>query len=135
MLRAVFSLMGWITLGFVAMLLLVGVLSAGHWSLHVPALTLAVFGRLFFSAVALSAVGLGLIGCRKWAALAFSLITLCLSFWALTDALHAVPWSWNGIGYWYGLLLISPSVLTVRYWHTLVWRVKRSEKYGNSSLD
>lgn len=134
MVRVFFSLMGAITFCFVAMLLLVGVLSAGH-SGHALPFTPAVIGRLIFLAVALSVLGLGLFGLRRWAALVFSLLTLYMSFWTFADSIHAVPWSWEGIGYWYGLLLISPSVFTVRYWHTLVWRTKRSEKDGDPSAD
>ena len=134
MAKIVFRLMGYITFCYVAGVLLLFVLSAGHWSLHVPPLTLAAFGRLFFLAVALSILGLGLFGLRKWASLVFSLIALYGGLWAFADAFHhTVPWSWDGIEYWWGLLLICPSVFTVRYWHTLVWRKKKSEKTGNPS--
>lgn len=135
MARVVFSVMGAITFCYVAMVLLVLVLPAGHSSLHALPFTPAVIGRLLFFAVALSVLGLGLIGLRKWAALVFSLVALYGSFWAFTGAIHIVPWSWNGIELSWGLFLVSPSVFTVRYWRTLVWRAKRSEKDGNSSAD
>lgn len=135
MARAVFSAMGAIMFCCVAMVLLVLFLSAGHSSGHVPPLTFPIFGRLFFLAVALSVLGLGLIGLRKWAALAFSLCTLYMSFWVFAESLHSVPWSWSGIGFWWGLLLVSPSVLTLIFWHSLVWRARKFEKDGVSSAD
>jgi uncharacterized membrane protein len=133
MAKVVFSLMGCITFCYAAVALLVLVLSTGHSSDHFPPLPVASLAMLLFLAVALTIVGLGLIGLRRWAALAFSLLALYLSFWAFADAFHAVPGSSNGIRYGYGLLLICPSVFTVRYWHTLVWRKKKSEKAGNPS--
>ncbi len=136
MARVVFRLMGGITFCYVAGVILLIVLSAGHSSLHALPFTPAVIGRLFLLVVGLSVLGLGLFGLRKWAALVFSLIALYGGLWAFADAFHhTVPWSWDGIEYWWGLLLISPSVLTVTYWRTLVWRVKNSEKGGNSSPD
>jgi hypothetical protein len=117
-----FSIMGCISFAFVFVLFVVGVLSAGHWSLRVPALTPVALVRLLVAAAALITIGLGLFGRRKWAALGFSLVTLYLAFWAFADAVPSVPWSWDGIGYWYGVILLCPSLLTVMCWRTLLWR-------------
>ena len=122
--KAVFYVMGAIVFSFVAMLLLVGVLSACSLSLRVPPLTLMIGIRLGASTAVFTLVGLGLFGLRKWAALAFSVMTLYMAFWALKDTLHSVPWLWNGIGYWFAVLLITPTVFTVKFWEILVWRSK-----------
>jgi len=120
--RAIFAIMGGISLLFACAIVLIGLLSAGHWSQHVPPLNLVIFLKLMAYVLGLSVLGVGLLGGRKWAALVFSLITLYLAYKAFENAISSVPWSWSGIGYWWGLLLLSPLVLTAKYWRTLVWR-------------
>jgi hypothetical protein len=74
--------------------------------------------------VAFALMGLGLIYLKKWAVIAFSALTLYAAFWAIRSALEpaAHPGDATWLGYVYGLLLILPAILTVKYWRTLVWR-------------
>ncbi len=124
--KVLFSIMGAITLCFVCGIILAIILAAGHWSGHVPPLTLAVFVRLFLIAVALSVVELGLIGGRKWAALAFSIMTVGYALLVVREIvqgiIHPIPGRDDWVGFVFALVLSIPTVVTVKAWRTLVWR-------------
>jgi hypothetical protein len=125
--KAIFYVMSAIVFSFVGMLILVGILAAGHLSGRVPPLTLTTGIRFAVSIAGLILIGLGLLALRKWAALIFSLLTLYLAFWTFNDAIHSVPWSRDGIGYWFSLLLITPIAMTLKFWRTLTWHGNKHE--------
>jgi hypothetical protein len=94
---------------------------------HPPEHSGAGFLRFGGYVVALTVVGMGLLYLKKWAAAIFSGLTLYLAFWMVKGAIHKVPGQWNRIGFLFALLLIIPSILTAKHWHSLVWWHKRDD--------
>jgi hypothetical protein len=112
--KMAFQIMGALVLAFAVMLTLGGAVTVARYPPH----TIKDVIPLALASVLLLLLGIGLYRVRKWAALAFSMLTVGLAGWSIRDAIHSVPWSWNGIGYWFALVLIVPTILTVRFWPT-----------------
>ena len=74
---------------------------------------------VFAACLVLVSLGLGVYRAHRWAAVSFSILTLYLAALAVRNAIHSVPWSWDGIGYWFALVLIMPTVVTVKFWSSL----------------
>jgi hypothetical protein len=112
--KMAFQIMGALLLAFAVIFTLGGAVTVARYPPHAikDVIPLALASALLLS------LGIGLYRVRKWAALAFSVLTVGLAGWSIRDAIHSVPWSWNGIGYWFALLLIIPTVLTVKYWRS-----------------
>jgi hypothetical protein len=112
--KMAFQIMGALLLAFAAMFAVGGGLTVARYPPH----AIRDVIPLGVTSASLLLLGIGLYRVRKWAALGFSALTVCLAGWSIRDAIHSVPWSWNGIGYWFALVLIIPTILTVRYWRT-----------------
>jgi hypothetical protein len=121
--KAVFQIMGGFVLGFAAMLVGADVLWIGHFSLHLPGpVTMIGLARSAFIIGTLTLVGVGLLYLRKWAALALSILMTYPAFWCVWGAVHPVPGNANWLGFFFAALLLTPSILTAKYWRILVWR-------------
>lgn len=113
-----FKVFGSLTLAFQAVMLL---MLASPRARHLGPLTpeavirLAVF---FFSA---SAVSVGLIFLRRWAALFFSSATMAASVGLILGSITQVPFPWNLANISLGVILMLPAVLTARNWGQLSW--------------
>jgi hypothetical protein len=128
---AIFKVMGGFVLLFAAAPLFVVILALISRSPRFERLlaTPEFFIRLIAVVVLLGVVGFGLLQLRKWAALLFSGLTLCLAFAGVWTAIYPVaprPGDANWLGFVYAAVLIVPSILTARCWHTLTWRKGRS---------
>ena len=121
-----FRMLGGITLYFLAGLLFVGLLSNGRYSLHINQMSRTEIVRFVFGCAILLALGLGLFFLRKWAALAFSAASLYWCYETFNEGLREINHHESGEWYWgafvFAIVLLSPTVLTVKYWRALKWR-------------
>lgn len=125
--RVIFKIIGGLLLYFAAVLLFAGVLVlAGKFPRFSLSGSPSIFGvRMVVWVAFCGTIGIGLLRLRKWAALATSILALYRAFWSLWYAIHPdhlKPGEANWLGYIYAFLLLIPSIATVRYWQTLVWR-------------
>lgn len=74
--------------------------------------------------IAISIVGLGLIGLRKWAAIYFSVPLFLFGLLIFLGSIEPVPFPWNLLCMSWGVSLMLPAVVTVRLWPYLSWRGK-----------
>ncbi len=116
--KLMFQIVGGLTLGFSAILALMGGFVVLHYPPHSP--WEVIPGTLFVGI--LSAMGLGLFCLRKWAAVGLSVLTLCLAYWPLKDAFHPIPGYANWLGFPFAALLAVPSILTATCWRDLKCR-------------
>lgn len=112
--RMAFQIMGALLLAFAVIFTLGGAVTVARYPPH----AIKEVIPLALASVLLLLLGIGLYRVKRWAALVFSVLTVGLAVWSIRDAIHSVPWSWNGIGYWFALLLIIPTILTVKYWRS-----------------
>ncbi len=122
--RVVFKIMGGFLLFLAAgVLITAGLALAGYLPRLSPAVSRQAFGlRIIITVALFAALGMGLLHLRKWAALGLSILALYPAFWSFWSAAHPTPPNADWLGYVFGFLLIVPSVLTVKYWNSLVWR-------------
>jgi hypothetical protein len=66
-------------------------------------------------------LGLGLFFLRKWAALLFSAALLAAYALLIVGSVWYVPWPWALAHIGVGGLLVTPAIITWRYWPELVW--------------
>lgn len=130
--KMAFQVMGWLLLAYAAGMVVLSVASVERYP--PPPRSGLAFARFGLIVLALVIVAFGLLHLRKWAALAFSILTLCVAFFAAKASIHFVPWSWPGIGYWFAILLIMPSIVTVKYWGVLVWHRRAETPESTSRL-
>ena len=123
-------------MGGLVLLLAGGLICEGILALTVrsprlaPLVSTVFFIRLTAVVVTLAVIGLGLLQLRKWAALSFSVLTLCLAVLGVWTAIHPVasrPGDANWLGFIYAALFIIPTILTVKYWHILIWHKRQGE--------
>jgi len=73
-------------------------------------------------------VGVGLLYLRKWAAVAFSIITAGYGLVGIRQAvggiIHPVPGRADWLGFVFGVIALLPSLLTIKGWQVLIWRRK-----------
>ena len=124
------------TMGGLVLLLAGGLLCMGVLVLVIRSPRFALLGstaffiRLIAVVVTLAVVGFGLLRLRKWAALLFSILTLCLAVLGVEAAIHPVasrPGDANWLGFVYAALFITPTILTVRCWRILSWHKRQGE--------
>ena len=124
--KIVFQIIGGFVLFLGASLLFAGILVlAGYSPRHYPSGSLLAFSAgLIILVGVLCTTGLGLLTLRRWAGLAVSILGLCLAFLAAWTALHVSSKAddENWLSLLYVPLFIFPSFVTMKYWHTLVWR-------------
>jgi hypothetical protein len=122
----VFRVMGGLLLIFVPFFVL-GAAVAGI-SYVLPAYRLRAAIGFGLMAVVFVVVGVGLLYLRKWAAVAFSIMTAGYGFVAIRQAVagitHPVPGRADWLGFVFGIIALLPSFLTIKGWDILVWRRK-----------
>ena len=78
--------------------------------------------REFTTAVLGSAIGVGLIRLRKWAAILFSLATLACAMWLVIGSILHVPRPYMFYNFTFATIFIIPTVATATCWRLLAWR-------------
>jgi len=124
MARGALRLMGGLLLGFTPFFV-VGALVTGIRYVS-PGDRVTAFLGWGIMAASFIAVGVGLLCLRKWAALAFSLLTAACAVLFITQAVrgmtHPISGRADWLGFPFGFLLLIPSVITLKAWHSLSWR-------------
>jgi hypothetical protein len=85
--RMVFQIMGAFLLAFAVMVALGGAVTVARYPPH----SIRDVIPLALASALLLLLGIGLYRVRKWAALAFSVLTVGLAGWSIGDAIHSVP--------------------------------------------
>lgn len=119
MAKVLFRIIGGMALFYSCALLFAGVLVPRFSAFRA---SIKTYGLLLAFAVLMAALGVGLLCLRKWAAIGLSLLMLYPAFWCVSAAVHPIPSNANWLGLIFALVLVSPSIFTLRYWHTLEWR-------------
>ena len=122
MTRNLFRLFGVLTLLYVASLPFFIFIEWNRNPNHLHSVSLM---RLSVSLLSLIVVGVGLLYLRKWAAIYFSFLLLAVSIWLIlgsTISGFLFPWSLFNIAL--GLMLIFPTIVTIKLWSELRWRGK-----------
>jgi len=130
--KAIFQIMGALVLSCAIALLCAGIIvNAGYSPRFSPVhSSLTDYVRLLMFVVPLTVVGIGLLRLRKWAALLLSILLLYPAFWCIMAAVRPVdirPGDATWLGFLFAAVLITPSILTMKYWRSLIWRKKRIE--------
>ena len=124
--KAIFQIMGGLVLSCAIGLLCAGILVNTGYSQHfTPARCWADYVRLLIFVTPLAVIGIGLLRLRKWAALLLSILGLYASFWFILAAVRPVdirPGDATWVGFLFAALFVTPSILTTKYWHILIWR-------------
>jgi hypothetical protein len=115
--KAIFQVMGGLALLSAAALLVGGFFTM----LHYPSRSLWNIAPSCAVVTGLVVSGVGLLYLRKWAAMIFSALALCVATLEIRCALHPTPGDANWLGLIFGALFAIPSVLTVFNWGTLPW--------------
>ena len=89
--------------------------------MHGP-LPLGVLIRVAVFFFAITAVGVGLLGLRKWAALYFSLACISFAIWLFFGSIWFVPFPWNLINMTVAVLPVALTIVIVRSWSIMSWR-------------
>lgn len=118
--------MGLIVLGCVGLTILVSVVSIKVY----PPPAHSQMGFLRFGSFLLATVVVGweLYRLKKWAALVFSVFSLSLGVWMAKLAMQEVPGRNNKVGFVFAALLTIATILTIMYWHALLWTSQPSAR-------
>jgi len=119
--KVIFRILGGLALLFAGVLFVGGIFTI----LRYPPRSVGDCAGLLAVIVALGVGGLGLFYLRKWAALLFSGMTLCVATWEIKSALVPIPGNASWLGFIFAVPFVIPAILTVMFWRTLVWSGKR----------
>jgi hypothetical protein len=119
MVNVLFRIIGGMALFYSCALLFAGILVPRFSTFRA---SIKSYGLLLAFAILIAALGVGLLYLRKWAAIGLSLLMLYPAFWCVSAAVHPIPGNANWLGMLFALVLVSPSILTIKHWHALEWR-------------
>ena len=119
MLSAVwFKVFGVLTLIFEALELLILLSSRAKQLGPLDSGALIRISVFFFSS---TVIAVGLFFLRKCAALFFSLALCAVAVWLILGSIIQVPFPWNLINIFWGIILVLPVVVTIHGWSRLSW--------------
>jgi hypothetical protein len=116
--------MGYLLLGFTAIFLLGAIITGVRFV--PPEYRLKALLGWGLLASLFTVVGVGLLYLRKWAAIAFSILTtacaLVVTRQAVQGMIHPAPGRADWLGFLFALILSVPAFITFKGWRSLVWR-------------